>query len=72
MVKTYFHNYKSDIVSTGIKRIIPAQRIDQNEIVDINKLLNRIKIEKKNDTKQKFFFYCITTLVLSIFIYVLV
>ena len=49
------------------KKTIPVQYIDQKRIVDINKLLNRVKIDKKNETKRKIIFYSSTILGLSLF-----
>ena len=49
------------------KKTIPLQYIDQKRIVDINKLLNRVKTDQKNETKQKIIFYSLTTLVLGLF-----
>jgi len=46
---------------------IPVKYIDQKRIVDINKLLNRVKIDQKNETKRKIIFYSLTTLVLGLF-----
>ncbi|MBT3546611.1 MAG: hypothetical protein HN487_02810, partial [Flavobacterium sp.] len=43
---------ESDITSNkDLKKNIPVQYIDQKRIVDINKLLNRVKIDQKNETK---------------------
>ena len=48
------------------KKTIPLQYIDQKRIVDINKLLNRVKIDQKNETKRKIIFYSSTILGLSL------
>ena len=72
MQKTYFHNNKSISENNDQTKNISIQNIDQKRNVDINKLLNRIQIEKKNDIKKNIFFYSAVTLVLSAFIYVLV
>ena len=53
--------------SKSQKKTIPVQYIDQKRIVDINKLLNRVKIDKKNETKRKIIFYSLTILVLGLF-----
>ena len=45
-----FDNNKSKSESKGQKKNIPVQYIDQKRIVDINKLLNRVKIDQKNET----------------------
>ena len=67
MLKTYFHNNKSNPENKGKKNNIPAQYIDQKRIVDINKLLNRVKMDKKNETKKKIIFYSSAILALSLF-----
>ena len=56
MQKAYFHNKKHNSEKKVQKKTIPLQYIDQNRIVDINKLLNRVKIDQKNETKKKSFF----------------
>ena len=53
MLKTYFHNSKHISENKSQKKTIPTQYIDQKRIVDINKLLNTARIEKKNETKKK-------------------
>ena len=49
------------------KKTIPVQYIDQKRIVDINRLLNRVKMDKKNETRKKIIFYSFTLVALSIF-----
>ena len=57
-----FDNNKSKSESKDQKKNIPVQYIDQKRIVDINKLLNRVKIDQKNERKQKIIFYSSTIL----------
>ena len=66
MQKTYFHDKKHISEKKVQKKTIPLQYIDQKRIVDINKLLNRVKIDQKNETKQKIIFYSSTVLGLSL------
>ena len=66
MQKTYFHDSKHISEKKVQKKIIPLQYIDQKRIVDINKLLNRVKIDQKNEKKQKIIFYSFTVLGLSL------
>ena len=66
MQKTYFHDRKHISEKKVQKKTIPLQYIDQKRIVDINKLLNRVKIDQKNETKQKIIFYSSTVLGLSL------
>ena len=62
-----FDNNKSKSESKGQKKNIPVQYIDQKRIVDINKLLNRVRIDKKNETKKKIILYSSIILVLGLF-----
>ena len=66
MQKTYFHNKKHISEKKIQKKTIPLQYIDQKRIVDINKLLNRVKTDQKNETKRKIIFYSSTVLGLSL------
>ena len=67
MLKNYFHNNKSIDENRGKKKNISDLYIDQKRIVDINKLLNRVKVDKKNETKRKIIFYSASVLALSLF-----
>tara|TARA_B110000285_G_scaffold20002_1_gene19450 strand:+ start:318 stop:545 length:228 start_codon:yes stop_codon:yes gene_type:complete len=67
MLKTYFHNTKHISENKSQKKTIPTQYIDQKRIVDINKLLNAVRIEKKNETKKKIIFYSSVILTLGLF-----
>jgi len=67
MLKTYFHNSKHISENKSQKKTIPTQFIDQKRIVDINKLLNAVRIEKKNETKKKIIFYSSVILTLGLF-----
>ena len=66
MQKTYFHDSKHISEKKVQKKTIPLQYIDQKRIVDINKLLNRVKIDQKNEKKQKIIFYSFIILGLSL------
>jgi len=67
MLKTYFYNNRSINKNKVQKKTIPVQYIDQKRIVDINKLLNRVRIDKKNETKRKIIFYSSSILAISLF-----
>ena len=67
MLKNYFHNNKSIDENRGKKKNISDLYIDQKRIVDINKLLNRVRMDKKNETKRKIIFYSSSILALSLF-----
>tara|TARA_B110000037_G_C16840645_1_gene391626 strand:+ start:51 stop:278 length:228 start_codon:yes stop_codon:yes gene_type:complete len=68
MQKTYFHDSKHTSEKKVHKKIIPLQYIDQKRIVDINKLLNRVKIDKRNETKKIIIFYSSITLAIGFFL----
>ena len=62
-----FDDNKSIIKNKVQKKTIPVQYIDQKRIVDINKLLNRVRMDKKNENKKKIIFYSLTILALGLF-----
>jgi hypothetical protein len=66
MRKVYFHNDKSIDQNINTKRLSEAQHVSVKQVVDINKLLNRVKIDQKNETKRKIIFYSSTLLGLSL------
>ena len=66
MRKVYFHNGKSIDQNINTKRLSEAQYANEKQVVDINKLLNRVKIDQKNETKRKIIFYSSTVLGLSL------
>ena len=71
MQKPFFHNGKSisqsiDIKSTNNKISLQTQYLNEKKVVDINKLLNRVKIEQKNETKKRIFFYSSTILAIGL------
>ena len=66
MPKVYFHNEKSIDQNINTKRLSEAQHISERQVVDINKLLNRVKIDQKNETKRKIIFYSFIILGLSL------
>jgi len=66
MPKVYFHNEKSIDQNINTKRLSEAQHIGERQVVDINKLLNRVKIDQKNETKRKIIFFSFVILGLSL------
>jgi len=66
MRKVYFHNDKSIDQNINTKRLSEAQHIGERQVVDINKLLNRVKIDQKNETIRKIIFYSFVILGLSL------
>ena len=66
MRKVYFHNGRSIDQNINTKRLSEVQQVGEKQVVDINKLLNRVKIDQKNETKRKLIFYSFTMLSLSL------
>ena len=66
MRKVYFHNEKSIDQNINTKKLSEAQYISERQVVDINKLLNRVKIDQQNETKRKIIFYSFVILGLSL------
>ena len=66
MPKVYFHNNKSIDQNINTKRLSEVQHINERQVVDINKLLNRVKIDQKNEIKRKIIFYSFVILGLSL------
>ena len=66
MRKVYFHNEKSIDQNINTKRLSEVQHVSEKQVVDINKLLNRVKIDQKNETNRKIIFYSSTILGLSL------
>ena len=67
MLKNYFHNNKSNNENNKKRQSILTSNLDTESVVDINILLNRVKIEKKNETKRKIIFFSFATLAISLF-----
>jgi len=56
MQKLNFHNGKIIDQNTNTKRLSEVHKIRKKQVVGINTLLNRVKIDQKNDTKRKIIF----------------
>ena len=67
MTKSYFHNYRSTSKIENKKRLSQTLNVETQKSVNINILLNRVKIEKKNETRRKIFFFSFTTFSLMLF-----
>ena len=64
--KCIFIMKKSIDQNINTKKLSKVQNINERQVVDINKLLNRVKIDKKNETKRKIIFYSFVILGLSL------
>ena len=67
MHKTFFHNGKLKNENKGIKKKSHVSMIVTKRVVDINILLNKVKIEEKNEIKKKIIFYSLTISVICLF-----
>ena len=67
MQKSYFHNNKTINENKDKKKLIQTSMAKPKDIVDINILLNRVKLEKKNEMKRKIIFFGFVILALSLF-----
>tara|TARA_B110001450_G_scaffold81790_1_gene77596 strand:- start:1294 stop:1521 length:228 start_codon:yes stop_codon:yes gene_type:complete len=56
MQKTYFHNNKPQSENKYKNKTPLINRVKIKKVVDVNILLNRVKIEKKNEMKRKIIF----------------
>ena len=65
MQKNYFHNQNFVDKNLDIKKTSPSKNINQNARVDINKLLNRVKIDQKKQSKKKLLFFSFGILLIS-------
>ena len=71
MQKTYFHNNKHISEKNDQKKAITVEQIKQKRRVDINKLLNRVRIEKNDENKRKIIFYSSIILTISTLAYII-
>ena len=64
--KNIYYNTKSAEKDLELKAPVQIRYLDHKQNVDINELLNRVKIEKKNQIKNKLFFLSIAALPISL------
>ena len=67
MQKSYFHNGKSTNENKDEKKLPQSLNIDIKSVVDINILLNKVKIDEKNQIKSKIIFFSLVTTILILF-----
>ena len=65
MDNSIFHNSKSIEKKLDVKEFSYLQKLDKNKIVDINKLLNRVKVSEKDEKKQRIIFFSFGILLLT-------
>ena len=71
MQKNFFHDSKHISEKNDQKKDISVEQINQKKRVDINKLLNRVRIEKKDENKRKIIFYSSIILTISTLAYII-
>ena len=71
MQKTYFHDNKHISEKNDQKKAITVEQIKQKRRVDINKLLNSVRIEKNDENKRKIIFYSSIILTISTLAYII-
>jgi hypothetical protein len=64
--KNIYYNTKSAERDLELKAPVQIKYLGQKQNVNINELLNRVKIEKKNQIKNKLFFLSIAALPISL------
>ena len=67
MKKKYFHNDKLSNENKVKIKLFQTSDIDTKSVVDINILLNRVKIEEKKKIKEKIIFFSLVTIMLILF-----
>ena len=67
MTKTYFHNSKISNENKDKIKTAQVPKIYTKKIVDINILLNRVKLAEKIEKKQKITFVSLVTLGVTLF-----
>ena len=66
MPKNYLHNFNISKTTVNNDELV-KQNYKKNPIsVDINKLLNRVKLEEKNKRKQKLIYFGIVSAVIAL------
>ena len=64
--KNIYYNTKSEERDLELKAPVQIKYLAPKQNVNINELLNRVKIEKKNQIKNKLFFLSIAALPISL------
>ena len=66
MSKNYLHNYNISKTSVSNDELVKNNYKKNPISVDINKLLNRVKLEEKNKRKQKLIYFGIVSAVIAL------
>tara|TARA_B100000767_G_scaffold254980_1_gene260801 strand:+ start:716 stop:958 length:243 start_codon:yes stop_codon:yes gene_type:complete len=63
--KNYFYNKIGKSKGTDKTKNLQVLQISKKNVVDINKLLNRVKLDQRNETKRKIVLFSLITLGLT-------
>ena len=66
MQKNIFHNYKHTDEIFEEKKLSNLVKKNERQVVDINKLLNRVKINKHNEIKKQILFFSLAIFLLIV------
>ena len=66
MSKNYLHNYNISKTTVSNDELLKNNYKKNPISVDINKLLNRVKLEEKNKRKQKLIYFGIVSAVIAL------
>ena len=66
VLKNIYYNTKSAERDSELKATVQIRYLGHKQNVDINELLNRVKIEEKNKIKDKLFFLGLAVLPVSL------
>ena len=66
MPKNYLHNYNISKTTVSNDELLKNNYKKNPISVDINKLLNRVKLEEKNKRKQKLIYFGIVSAVIAL------
>ena len=67
MSNSYFHNNKSFFKKKEHKTTTQKYLEKKKSVVDINILLNRVKLEEKNERNRKIIFFSFSTFAIGLF-----
>tara|TARA_B110000967_G_scaffold203424_1_gene244085 strand:+ start:748 stop:975 length:228 start_codon:yes stop_codon:yes gene_type:complete len=67
MQNSYFHNNRTSFVKENKRRLSQTHNLEKKKTVDINTLLNRVKIDERNKRKQQIIFFSSVILALGFF-----
>ena len=72
VLKKIYYNTKSAEKDLELKAPVQIRYLGHKQNVDINELLNRVKIDKKNEIKNKLFFLGLAVLPISLIGFLLI